>query len=1036
MAPEPHFQEVVSILRHRRWAIIAVTVIGTTLVLLGSMMIPPRYTATAQIVVETGPAYPGDSNRDAGQSQQEAIVQTHITALTARAQLERVLDSLAHDRRYREAGAQPPSGMRQAAAALWHQYGAPLWGRVARFVPSFVGKAGPPPSAAKAAAARVEGFRRSLKVSQKGGSHVIAVAFTSVSPDVAALAANRVAELYVKGEEDWRIAQVNRVVGWLDERIPSIKSGYNQAETAVQNYRVAHGLADPARTSLSDQKLADLTGQLVSAEADLAKRRAELSAVRGSQQGADSPAVAALRQQENVLLQSQAEAAVTLGENHPKVQQLEAQLRVVRQKLADEAGRTVGGLARDVQVAQDQVSAIRGRLAELRTAGSQAQEAEPRLNELEREAAATGQVYQSLLQRREQLRTQQEVVQPALRILSLAAPPDRPSSSSRLLFVLPALIMFSIGGSLLAVAAERLQKGMRSAQDINDALGIPCIGFVPLIRHRGGVRPHQYLLQNPFAAYTEAIRSIVAALQLTSPARPPRVILITSSMPNEGKTTLAVSLAVYFALIGRRALLIDLDFRHPAVGRELGQINSGGRDAVLPDAQSWQGTVRQVPGLHLDYLPVPADPGDPLVPVVGGSVSTLLAQLRDSYDCIVIDSPPLLAVAEARLLVALADQVLLAVQWGRTHRVVAQDALALLRDHGQLGEDVSDRVGAVVTQVDLKKHTQYRYGGLESLRVIPPPRPPRPVGQVTRADPGGALPFAGAAAVEPPPDSAAAPPALGAPLLRREPGRGRQIGVLLLLCVAILVVPAATLTSLVQPRGQKIAALDPPRHVAGQGGSSSQGGSSTQRGALKGNAPPAAGKAPAAAIPGRDAANRALLPKAVEVAAAASPEPRPAKDRAPPPARAAPATRQGSAAGVAIPTAPRSKPVPATSGPATAAAKPATQPAEPAPIAAAPATAKAGPSLSPAEISSLVARGDAFVELRDIATARLFYLRAAEAGDGRAATRMAVTFDPAFLDRVNLSGFGNPRQALGWYQRARDLGQTEAGSAAQKFRTP
>lgn len=1036
MATELHFQELISILRHRRRTIIAVTMIGTVLVLLGSMLIPTRYTATAQIIVETGTMYPGNAQGDAGQSEEEAIVQTHITALTSRAQLERVLDSLSHDRRYRAAGASAPGGMRQVAASLWHKYAAPLRDGVARLAASVTGKAAPGAPPTKTAALRVERFRRSLKVFQEGGSHVIAVAFTSVSPDRAALAANHLAELYVKSEDDWKLAQLNRVINWLDERIPDVKARYKEADTAVQNYRVAHGLADPARADVSDQKAADLTGELIAAESALAKRRAELDSDRGSRQGAgggavlgvaDSPSEAALRQQENALLQSEAEAAVTLGKNHPKVQELDAELRAVRQKLGDEAGRTVSGLAGEVRVAEQQVAAIRVQLSELRAASSEAQKAEPRLNELEREATATGQVYQALLQRREQLRTQQEVLQPALRILSLAVPPDQPSSSSRLLFILPALIMFSIGGSLLAVAAERLHKGMRSAQDVYDALGIPCIGFVPLIRHRVGLRPHQYLLQNPFAAYTESIRSVVAALQLTSPATPPKVILISSSMPSEGKTTLAVSLAVYFALIGRHTLLIDLDFRHPAVARELGgEVNLAGLDAVLPDVQSWRGAVRRVPGLHLDYLPVPAIPGDPLVPFVGGNVPRLLDQLRDGYDCIIIDSPPLLAVAEARLLVAMADKMLLAVQWGRTHRVVAQDALDLARDQGHLGADASDRVGAVLTQVDLKKHAQYRYGGLESLRMshAPPLRPPISDGQATTADIRDVLPFVGRDTLDPPPDNAVAEaPMPSAPPHRGDTAQGWRFGLLLCLSVGILMVPSDNLYPLVRPGWQKAAGLDrPPPSV-------SRASASQDKAATAG-----AGSMAAPEITGRqDTANREASPKVSKTAVMVA-EARLAEDRllsapramAQIPTNAAPAAR----ASVTSEVPPKAAAV--ASSAATDPVRPAAKPAAPIVVAAKPATAMAGSSLSRAEMAALVARGDAFVGLRDITSARLFYLRAAEAGDGRAAMRMAVTFDPAFLDRANVSGFGNPRQALSWYQRARDLGEAKATSQLQK----
>jgi polysaccharide biosynthesis transport protein len=1036
MTPELHFEELISILRRRRRLILAITVIGTTLVLLGSMMIRSQYTATAQIVIEAGAIYPGEGTQGSGQSEQEAIVQTHITALASRAQLERVLESLSQDPDFRAAESQAPSGIHRLAASLWHKFGTPLWDRVARLIPWGEAQNQSP---AEAAALRLERFQHSLKVYQQGGSYVIDVAFQSTSPTEAALVANRVAQLYVKSEEERKQAQVSRIVSWLNERIPVVEAGFKQAETAVQNYRVAHGLADSGRNDLSEQKLAELSRRLISAEDDLAKRQAELGSARDPhRQGAnigplvgavDSPAGAELRRQEDVLLQSEAEAAVTLGENHPKARQLEAELQEVRHKLSDEEVRASNGLTNEARIAADQVTAIRKQLSELQAAESHAQEAEPRLNELEHDASAAGQIYEGLLQRREQLRTQQEVMQPASRILSLAAPPALPGSYSRLLFILPALITFSIGAGLLAVAAERLQKGMRSAQDVNDALGIPCVGFVPLIRRGGKARPHQYLLANPFAAYTESIRSVAAALQLTAPGRAPKVILISSSVPNEGKTTLAVSLAVYFALIGRRTLLIDLDFRHPAVARELGgQTKAGVFDAILPDVQSWIGSVQQVPGLHLDYLPVPGSPGDPLLPFVGGNIPRVLSQLRDSYDCVVVDSPPLLAVAEARLLIAMADKVLFAVQWGRTQRVVAQDALDLLRDHGHLGEDCSELVGAVLTQVDLKKHAQYRYSGLETIRETHRPSLPRPKpdDQAANASARDALLFEGRAALGQRQPSDIIAERLSEPRPDRSRSAwGRRIGVLVYLAVGILFVPSDSLLWLMHPAARKTAALDTLPFAARV--------KASQDTSLL----PIAGNASALETTAwYGAAKRKTAYPARAAAVTATTEHQAAKDRVTPASPAAAQTSKRVASHDTATPAHGPKLTAVPSPPSAVVSAPATTTLKPTPIAAMPPAVPTLPLLSVAEVAALVARGDAFVGMRDIASARLFYLRAAAAGDGRAAMRMAVTFDPEFLDRANIGGaFANPREALSWYQKARDLGAVQAESHLKQLLT-
>ena len=476
-------------------------------------MIRPQYTAMAQIVIETGRPNPATETQRRATGRRGDRPDPHYGAhlpcpIGARAQqpLGNIPLFVRPGRRRRAAsgGSRPLYGTNSARHCGTGSRG---------LAASVACRRGTRSIAAEAEALRLDRFQHSLKVSQEGGSLVIAVAFKASSPGHAALAANRVVQLYVKSEDERKRAQVNRVVSWLNERIPTVEAGFKQAETAVQNYRVAHGLADPDRTDLSDQKLADLTRQLISAEirsgqasgrAGLRRRPAPVSLwhrplARGRRLAGRRRAAPAGRCAAAIRGRSRSH----FGQESSEVQQLDAQLQEVRHKLSDETGRAISGLTSEARIAGDQVTAIRKQISELQAAGSQAQEAEPRLNELEREAAAAGQVYQGLLQRRRAAphAAGNDAARPAHPLTRLAAGSTQFLQSTSLHSARPDCL--TIGGSLLAVAAERLQKGMRSAQDVNDALGIPCVGFVPLIRHSGKVRPHQYLLANPFAAYTE-----------------------------------------------------------------------------------------------------------------------------------------------------------------------------------------------------------------------------------------------------------------------------------------------------------------------------------------------------------------------------------------------------------------------------------------------------------------------------------------------------------------------------------------------------
>ena len=490
----------------------------------------------------------------------------------------------------------------------------------------------------------------------------------------------------------------------------------------MREYRTAKGLSGPDRIETVDQELSDLNRQLGAAESDLAGRQARLAHVRELRRRAagtealvealGTPTLLELRRQELALLQSQAQLDATIGAEHPKIQQVRGQLEEVRAKLGREVDAAADNLDSQVQVLNAQMRPIRERIA-----AAQAAAADPRLRELERDVADKRQVYLGLLQRQTDLRGQQAGLTPDVRILSLAIPPDRPSSLNPILFVLPALVAFAIAGGMLAVVRERLDQGLRSERDVSDVLGIPCIGIVPQLGRTRRTPPHRHLLTEPFAAYTEAIRSLVAALQLTDRRYAPKAILIGSSVAREGKTTLAVSVAVYAARLGRRVLLIDLDFRHPAVLRELGGEASGGiLDLLLQDRPS-EDVVQHVPGLQLDYVPACRRPIDPLPLFADERLPRLLRHLRECYDCVVIDSPPLLSVTEARLLAAMVDKVVFVVKWGSTRRDDAQDAINLLRNSGLPRAALA---GVVMTQADPKKQARYRYYGNLADSVVTP----------------------------------------------------------------------------------------------------------------------------------------------------------------------------------------------------------------------------------------------------------------------------------------------------------------------------
>ncbi|MCP3443204.1 Wzz/FepE/Etk N-terminal domain-containing protein [Bradyrhizobium sp. CCGUVB14] len=356
--------------------------------------------------------------------------------------------------------------------------------------------------------------------------------------------------------------------------------------------------------------------------------------------------------------------------------------------------------------------AIQRRTDAGRNAGGedQAPGADPR--ELERRTAASAQLYASLLQRQKEIREQEELVNPDVSILSLASPPSRPSSPNPILFVLPALIVSLICGSFIALVQERLDKTLRSEKEIADAFGLSCVGLVPQIPTNHLTDSGDYIRVKPFSPYAEALRSAAATLRLAEPGHA-KTILITSSIAGEGKTTLARGLSAYVGLLGRRALLIGIDLHRGMRVTEFD--NAGERQIVGLQHRSLADSIRHIPQAGFDYVRIPGYRLDPIGAVE--QIAELIRQLRDRYDCVIIDGPPVLAAIEARLLPSIADKLLFVVKWGSTRREVAQNALDLLRGGGRFGNDRGDFAAAIATQVDLKKHAQYGYGDASEFSV-------------------------------------------------------------------------------------------------------------------------------------------------------------------------------------------------------------------------------------------------------------------------------------------------------------------------------
>jgi Mrp family chromosome partitioning ATPase len=349
---------------------------------------------------------------------------------------------------------------------------------------------------------------------------------------------------------------------------------------------------------------------------------------------------------------------------------------------------------------------LEDRLATLQGGRVQSLGAERELRDLQRAATVSAQKFEGLLRRQAEL-SGQDAAQPYARLVSSASIPEVPSSPPIALFIMPALAFALMIGGVLAVILERLDHGLRSEQDITDALGISCVGLLPRVKRRQHP-PYRLLKENPSAPYSEAVRALVLTmLQRRKGEGQPRSFLVTSSRTGEGKSTLAVSFATYAVELRLRVLLVNLDMSNPGILEEAEE-STGTGVLDIPAGTPISKVARSRPELGFDYLTLPRQDISPADLLTGGQLPAFIARARREYDCVVIDGPPLLESVEARVLTSLVDRVIFATKWGATPWEQAQRALQQTQLLGLAG-DLQKRIVAVVVQADMKQHIRYRY---------------------------------------------------------------------------------------------------------------------------------------------------------------------------------------------------------------------------------------------------------------------------------------------------------------------------------------
>lgn len=564
----------------------------------------------------------------------------------------------------------------------------------------------------------VDSFLGRLDIKQRGESQVIALTFQSASPMTAAAAANKLADLYIVEQLEAKFEATQRATSWLNERIEDLRRRVEDSERAVAEYRQVNGLlVSNTGTPLVSQELSDLNSELTIANIQRAEAESRLRQVqeivrRGGQESysevLSSALISSLRQQQSALQRQLADLSGELGAQHPRMRSLRAEIADLNRGIRGEVAKVIQGLENEVNVARARQETLQRNLNELKGEVAQANEASVVLRSLEREAQSNRMLLETMLNRFQETNQLDEpdMQQPDARVISYAEAPEEPSSPKYNLLLAMAFVGFTSIGGLSALALEQMDRTYRSGEQLEKDTGLPVLGLVPLVRGfiRLGRKPENQVLEKPNSLFTEALRGVYTSLLLQPGQSLPKTLMITSARPMEGKTSLAITLTRLLAMSGRRVLIVDCDLRKPKVGERFG---------LEPDAPGVidviDGKVPLTDAMRKDeasgaYV-LPAGRIRPSAPdLFGGElIANLLKSISGSFDQIIIDSAPILAVSDPRLLSRQVDGAIMVVRWGDTPRSLAKLAIKQFINAGGTFS------GVVLSMVDVKKNRTYGY---------------------------------------------------------------------------------------------------------------------------------------------------------------------------------------------------------------------------------------------------------------------------------------------------------------------------------------
>ena len=689
-----YLQTYWNVINKRRWTIVTVTFIVTLLVAIASFKMTPVYEATVRLDIEADTLQIQSLNDLFRQiPTDDAFIGTQIQVLEGDSLAERTIEQLRL--------AKDPS---RSAAILQANSLFP---------------AKPPISPDGLLAP----FERCLHVEKVRDSHVVTVSFQSADPGLSAQIATALANNYIEYNFREKYDATRQASGWMEHQLDELKAKVEKSQQALVDYERQNLIINIGdKQNITEQRLQDLSRDYTTAQSDRVQKESayELAKSNEGQIGiiVQNELLLRLEEKYSDLKTAYAEAQAQYGPNFPKVLRLRDQLNETQSLIEKEHKQAIQKVRNDYLAAVGRENLLATALAKQKAEVGQLNQRMIEHNILKREFETNQQLYENLLQRLKDATLSAGLQATNIHVIDPAKVPQGPIRPNKARNIFAGLLMSLILGITLAFVQEAVDTSIKTIDEGERLANAPALAVVPLAsgtlrrpssslpgdNGTAGATQGLALLSQPSSALAESFRTLLTSVVLSTAPQPPQALLITSSTANEGKTSTALNLAIALAQRGEPTLLIDADLRHPTVAESLNLGNGKGLASFLTGAHSIEEALRQFPPVPtLWALPAGPKPPNPAQLLSSSAMESMLRELRKQFKFLVIDSPPVLPVADAMVLSTFVDGVVFVIESGATARGAVTRARKILQNVG------AKVLGIVLNKVDVRHDGYYGY---------------------------------------------------------------------------------------------------------------------------------------------------------------------------------------------------------------------------------------------------------------------------------------------------------------------------------------